>query len=287
MPVKPSFIATIHKDTYPAISPTAAAPLPAGFAVFVTGASKGIGRAMPIAFAQAGASHIAFGARGDVSSVKTAVLAAAKAAGRPEPQVLALQLDVTDRASVAAAAQAVEVAFGKVDVVVNNAALMENWASILDVDPDEWWRVWEVNVRGVFEVTRALLPLLLRGTGKTVVNVGSQGGHLLSPGASAYQTSKFALMRLSEFLCCEYAEQGLVAWTAHPAGVATDMSHKLPPDSNFRESKRASSLTLERWRRSIADDRGQYSLIRRSCQRMAPFCSRASIGRGLRGGIST
>ena len=69
-----------HTDTYPAISPTAH-PLPPGRAVLVTGASRGIGRAISIAFAQAGASHIGIGARGSLDATKDAMLAAAKAAG--------------------------------------------------------------------------------------------------------------------------------------------------------------------------------------------------------------
>ena len=185
-PVNLNGTITEHDDTYPFISPAAAA-LPPGRAVLVTGASKGVGQALALAYARAGASHIALGARSNLDEVKQLTLSAAQTAGHEAPSVLALALDVQDRGSVAAAAATIAQAFGRLDVVVNNAGALETWRPIAESDPDEWWRTWDVNVRGVYEVTRQMLPLLLKSELKTVVNVASRGAHSAMRGASAYQ----------------------------------------------------------------------------------------------------
>ena len=174
-----------------------------------------MGKALAISFAKAGASQIAIGARSALEDVQQAVLAAAKSAGHKEPQVLALKLDICDEASVAAAATATDKAFGKLDVVVNNAGYLEEWKAIADSDPPTWWRSWDTNIRGVYLATRALLPLLVKGDTRMLVNVGSRGGHSIRPGASGYQGTKFALMRFTEFICNEEQGRGIVAFTGN------------------------------------------------------------------------
>lgn len=79
---------------------------------------------------------------------------------------------------------------------------------MVDGNEEEWWRCWEVNVRGVYWVTKALLPLLLKEGGeKTVINVTSTGALALTKGASAYQPSKLAVMRLAEYFMADYVDQ--------------------------------------------------------------------------------
>lgn len=184
------FTPTAHHDTYPAVDPTQW-DLTGKF-VLVTGASRGIGAATAIAFARAGASGIAIGARsgGALEDVEGAVrTAAAERKGASAPQVLRLALDVTDEASVRAAARVVEDAFGRLDVLINNAGHMEEARPAAEVDARQWWKTWDVNVRGTFLVTQACLPLMLAGGGgeRIVVNVSSRGAHLLFPGYSGYQ----------------------------------------------------------------------------------------------------
>ena len=87
---------------------------------------------------------------------------------------------------------------------------------------------WEVNVRGPYLLTRALLPMMLEEGERIIVNIGSVGAHCTFPGASSYQISKFALMRFTEFVMTDYGAQGIVAHTVHPGGVATDMSLRMP-----------------------------------------------------------
>ena len=144
------FVSTIRHDTYPAIDPSKASL--EGQHILITGASKGIGRATATAYAKAGASAIALGARSDLSEVEKEVQKAAADAGKKAPQVLTINLDVQSRESVEKAAKETEKSFGAIDILVNNAGYLEDFKPIADSDPDEWWKTWEI-------VTSTLLRL--------------------------------------------------------------------------------------------------------------------------------
>lgn len=219
-----AFAAKSHNDTYPAI--TAAESKQNERAVFISGASKGIGRATAISFAQAGASDIAIAARSPLDAVEEAVLDAAKRAGRQSPRVLKLALDISDEESVRSAASQTQQIFGRLDIVVNNAGCLETTTLLADTDPTLWWNSLEVNLKGTYLMTRAFLPLLLKGGEKTIVNVSSMGAHLTLPGMSAYQTSKLATLRLTEFTSIE--NEGILAFAINPGFVATELGYKLP-----------------------------------------------------------
>lgn len=223
-----SFVSTIRHDTYPYISPSSAVGL-AHKHVFITGASKGCGRSLALSYARAGVSGLVLTARSSLSVVVTEVAAAAKDAGHPPPKVFSYVMDVEDRSAIEQVAKSVEKDLdGRLDILVNNAGYLETWEKLADSDPDEWWKSWTVNIRGPYLVTRALLPLMLRGGDKTIVNLSSIGAHRTAPGASAYETSKFALCRLTEFLMAEYGDQGILAFAVHPGSVMTDLAGKLP-----------------------------------------------------------
>ncbi|MDI1485954.1 MAG: hypothetical protein OHK93_004143 [Ramalina farinacea] len=208
----------VHSDTYPAISPLTADL--SGKSIFIAGASKGIGKAIALSYARGGASRIALAARSDLSSLIAELRTAAAEAQRPEPpEILPVQIDITDRASVEAGAKLVADKFGgKLDIVVHNSGVL-NFGNVVEGDPEQWWRNWEVNVKGLQLVARSFVPLLLAGQEKTFVAISSVGAHLLSPGLSGYQTSKLAVLRLMEFLDAEYADKGLLAYAVHPGNV--------------------------------------------------------------------
>ena len=217
---------TVHNDTYPAIDPTSLKPSHEGRAVFISGASRGIGYSIAISYARAGASYIAIGARSDLTVLAKEIETAAQEAGRPKPKVLSLKLDVTDRVSVEAAAGEIRNAFGRLDVVVSNAASLGEMQLIADTDPDVWWNTWELNVKGQYLVMRTFIPLLLDTADglKTICTVASVGAHLQTPTLSAYQPSKLANLRISEFASIEYADRGLIAYSVHPGNVPTPLA---------------------------------------------------------------
>lgn len=211
----------VHNDSYPAIDPLKADL--SNKSVFISGASRGLGRAMALSFARAGASCIAIGARRDMTTLVEEIKDKAMAAKRKSPEVLPIEFDVTSQESIANAAAAVSREFKKLDILVNNAGVLSAKANVADSDPDDWWKAWTVNVRGTYLVTRAFLPLMLEGGDKQIVNVCSVGAHVVSPGLSAYQRSKLAQLRFTEFVCAEYGEQGVVAFCIHPGNIPTDI----------------------------------------------------------------
>lgn len=161
------------------------------------------------------------------------ILSAAKSAGKAAPKVLKLAMDVMDYESVDAAAKMIEKEWGRLDILINNAGFLGKFKSIADADISEWWRNYEVNLRGVFWASKACLPLMLKGGEKTIVNVSSAGAHGVSEGNSGYSGSKFALLRFTEFLNGEYWKQGLLAYTVHPCGAATELGLGMPEHMHF------------------------------------------------------
>ncbi|KAL1881333.1 hypothetical protein Daus18300_001186 [Diaporthe australafricana] len=223
---------TVHSDTYPAIDPTKLSPsLLKGRAVCIGGASRGIGKAIAISFARGGATQIAIAARSTASlePVAQELKAAAAEAGRDADalQVLCVAVEASSPSSVAAAADAVGREFGgRLDAVVQNAAIFGTPAKIADADPDEWWRVYEVNVRGQLLAAKYFLPLLLGTSGglKTFVTVASVGAHLVGETYSHYMSGKLVNLRVAEFVDLEYRAEGVSAWCVHPGNVLTDMA---------------------------------------------------------------
>ncbi|KAJ5417850.1 uncharacterized protein N7487_001400 [Penicillium crustosum] len=197
-----NFTSRSHHDTYPAIDPTKR-DLSSKY-IFITGASKGIGRETALSYSRAGCAGIAVGARTNLDRLAASISEAASEAGKPVPQIVVVPLDVTEEKSVTAAAATVNEAFPRLDILINNAGYLEKRAKIADSDPEEWWRTWNVNVLG---------PI---------------AAHLLSPGGSAYQTSKLALQRWTEFLDADHGPDGILTFAVHPGGVLTDMGKRLP-----------------------------------------------------------
>lgn len=140
-----TFTPTLHHDTYPLITPSpSSAP---GLHIFITGASKGIGRATALSYAKGGASAIGLGARSDLSELAEEIKQIAGEAGKggeAGTKVVCVKLDVQDRGSVEEAARVVGKKMGWVDVLVNNAGYLEEFAPIGESDPEGWWKTWEV-----------------------------------------------------------------------------------------------------------------------------------------------
>nr|BCD52387.1 short-chain dehydrogenase/reductase SptI [Aspergillus sp.] len=219
-----NFITTQHHDTYPAIQKSCHQ----GHVVAITGASSGIGKATALSFARAGVSVLALIARRSLDEVESDIAMAAVAAGHQAPKVLKLVADVTDESSINAAAEETRCHHGRLDVLVNNAGRVETMSSLLDGDPQDWWRTFEVNIKGVYLTTRAFLPLLLAGGERTIINIGSMGAVSPIAGLSAYLSSKVALLQFSNVLTLEYGRYGLVSFTVYPGDVQTEVLGSFP-----------------------------------------------------------
>ena len=157
--------------------------------MLVTGASKGIGRAIALTMAQSGARGLALLARSSLSAVKEECLAVQRP-GYPL-EVQTLQIDISNHAQVEATAKEVEKKFGQLDIVINNAGYLNDFQLIAESDPLEWWKVWEVNLHGMYNITRTFLPLLIvSGGDKTIINLSSIGAHVLNKGQSSYAVGR-------------------------------------------------------------------------------------------------
>ena len=191
----------------------------AGQVAIVTGGGRGVGRTIAQCLAESGAVVVVAGRSMD--HLTETVRLIEQAGGR----ALALEADVTDRQSVEALVQATEERLGAVDLLVNNAAIL-TVAPILVADPDEWWRCVDVNLRGAFLCTRAVLPgMISRGRGR-IVNLVSSSAYKDAPYMSAYTSSKAALIRFTSSLAAETKAHGLAAFAIHPGTVDTQMQQE-------------------------------------------------------------
>ena len=187
----------------------------------VTGANRGIGLEVTRQLAARGWT-VLLGAR----SLAKARAAAASLTASVKYQVEALELDVADDASAAAAGEAVLDRLGRLDVLVNNAAILyDTWQRGVTADLAVVHEAMETNLFGAWRVTQAMLPALRRGRHRRVVNVSSEGGSLASMGGGtpAYSVSKAALNALTRVLAAELRGDGILVNAVCPGWVATDM----------------------------------------------------------------
>ncbi len=189
-----------------------------GQVALVTGAGRGVGRAIALALSHAGAS-VAVCAR---SEDEVAHVAAEIADDRG--RALPLRCDVTDRKDVEDMVAAVERAIGPPDLLVNNAGQFGPVGPLAATDPDDWWHVLEVNLRGPLYCTSAVLPGMLAAGHGRIINISSSAGFAAIPMVSAYVVSKTALYRLSENIALETRGHGVAVFTVNPGLVRTAMS---------------------------------------------------------------
>lgn len=189
----------------------------------VTGASRGIGRAIAVGLAARGVS---VGLLARDTAALNEVAAECRAHGVVAVGVAA---DVTDRAEVAEAVRAVAGSLDRIDLLVNNAGVIEAVERpFLDTDVDESWRVVEVNVRGPLLVTHAVLPVMLAGGGGRIVNMNSGLGFRFAEIYTGYAISKGALARFTGLLDLQYRSRGVRAFDLAPGHVETEMTTAMP-----------------------------------------------------------
>ena len=177
-----------------------------GQVALVTGAGRGIGRAIAVALGDAGASvAICDKSEEEVATTAKAVRARGGIA-------LAVPADVPDLGEVERMVTEVEAEMGPVDLLVNNAGVHGPVAPLVESGPDEWWQTMEVNVRGLLYCSLAVLGgMVERGHGR-IVNLASGLGFVASPTLSSYCVSEAALLRLTESLAVEARDHGVHAF---------------------------------------------------------------------------
>ncbi|MBO3271989.1 3-ketoacyl-ACP reductase [Hymenobacter sp. NBH84] len=191
-----------------------------GKIALVTGAGKGIGRAVAVALAQEGV-HVGLLARSENDlrevaaeleklGVKTAVVTA----------------DVADRAAVEAAAAQVQQQLGTIDILINNAGTAA-FGKFLEQEPEAWENIIRVNLMGVYYATRAVLPGMIERQTGDIINISSTAGQRGAAATSAYSASKFAVLGLTESLMQEVRKHNIRVSALTPSTVATPLAQEL------------------------------------------------------------
>lgn len=212
-----------------------------GQIAFITGGGRGIGRQIAKHLAQANAT-IVVAARTLVELDETAKVITARG-GKAIP----FQLDVTNSNEVDAVIKKVNSQIGSIDLLINNAGIGLDRALTWQTAPADWWRVFEVNVRGALVCTYAVLGSMVERNHGRIINIGSNAGIKSSPMISAYGASKAALLHFSCSIGEEIRGTNVCIFTFSPGLVYTDMTKNISifkdlPDSAWTPIERVGEI---------------------------------------------
>jgi len=188
-----------------------------GKKALITGAGKGIGKALAIAFAKEGI-HVAL-----LSRTKKDLEKVAKEARTYGVEAVVVTADVSSIDSVNKAAETVLNAFGRIDILINNAGIGK-FGKFMDLEPVEWEEIININLMGVYYVTRAFLPQMIERKTGDIINISSTAGLKGHAVTSAYSASKFGVLGLTDSLMQEVRKYNIRVNAFIPSTVATDMA---------------------------------------------------------------
>ncbi|WP_247232896.1 3-ketoacyl-ACP reductase [Telluribacter sp. SYSU D00476] len=189
-----------------------------GKVALVTGAGKGIGKAIAVALAQEGV-HVGLMARSE--GALQAVAEEIKALGVNAATAVA---DVSNREAVEAAVAQLQSSLGPIDILINNAGTAA-FGKFLELEPEQWEEQVRVNLFGVYYTTRAVLPQMIERQTGDIINISSTAGRAGSPVTSAYSASKFGVFGLSESLMQEVRKHNIRVTAMAPSTIVTDLAN--------------------------------------------------------------
>lgn len=188
-----------------------------GKVALVTGAGRGIGRAVAFALANEGVNIGLFArTEADLKEVANELEALGV-------KVAFAAVDIASKEEVDQAVKKITSELGKMDILINNAGIGK-FATLLDMEPEEWKRIIDVNLMGAYHVTRAVLPQLIEKNGGDIINISSTNGLNGAATSSAYSASKFGLIGLTESLAQEVRRNNIRVTALTPSTVATELA---------------------------------------------------------------
>jgi NAD(P)-dependent dehydrogenase (short-subunit alcohol dehydrogenase family) len=207
----------------------------AGKSAVITGGGTGIGQAIALAFAREGSQVAVAGRRKQKLDETLRLLQQAGCSG------LALECDVTNAADTERVVKSAEGAFGKVDVLVNNAGAL-SVSTVENISEEDWDRVMATNVKGPFLMSRAALPAMRRAGGGSIINVGSVLGIVAIRDRAAYCASKGAVTMLTRAMALDHADDNIRVNCLCPSIVESDMTKNLFAEGEAGRQARESRL---------------------------------------------
>ena len=186
----------------------------------ITGAGKGIGKAIALALAKEGVNIIL------VARTQEEIDSVAAKVRSLRVKALAITADVADINSVNSAVKKALAEFGTIDILINNAGIAA-FGKFLELEPTDWERIIQVNLMGTYYVTRAVLPNMIERQTGDIINISSTAGLSGNALTSAYSASKFAVLGLTESLMQEVRKHNIRVTALTPSTVATDMAKEL------------------------------------------------------------
>jgi 3-oxoacyl-[acyl-carrier protein] reductase len=190
----------------------------------VTGASRGIGRAIALSLAEEGATVVVNYARSNQAADE--VVEKIKAMGG---KAIALQADVAQADQVDTLISGVIEQYGRIDILVNNAGITRD-TLLLRMKPEDWQSVIDLNLTGVFLCTRAVSKLMLKQRSGRIINIASVSGQMGNPGQANYSAAKAGVIGFTKTIAKEMASRGITVNAIAPGFIATDMTQDLKTD---------------------------------------------------------
>ncbi|HEY9726703.1 MAG TPA: 3-oxoacyl-[acyl-carrier-protein] reductase [Chroococcales cyanobacterium] len=199
----------------------------------VTGASRGIGRAVALALASQGANVVVNYASSSAAAeevVASITQAGGNAIARgAAPEAIALQADVSKSEQVDALINRTLEKFGRIDVLVNNAGITRD-TLLLRMKPEEWQAVIDLNLTGVFLCTRAVSKTMLKQRSGRIINIASVAGQMGNPGQANYSAAKAGVIGFTKTVAKELASRGITVNAVAPGFIETDMTSDIKAD---------------------------------------------------------
>ncbi len=200
-----------------------------GKVAIVTGASRGIGRAIALELARLGANVVvnyASSSQAAEELVTEITAAGGNAVSEAMPKAIAIQADVSQAAQVDSLFKAAIDKFKSIDILVNNAGITRD-TLLLRMKPEDWQAVIDLNLTGVFLCTRAVSKIMLKQRSGRIVNIASVAGQMGNPGQANYSAAKAGVIGFTKTVAKELAARGITVNAVAPGFIATDMTENI------------------------------------------------------------
>ena len=205
--------------------------------VIITGASSGLGEATARRLAKSGAKLMLAARRED--RLQELVAEIQQDGGTAKYQVT----DVSDRSQVEALAQATQQAYGRIDVLVNNAGIMP-LSPLAETKVDEWEQMVDVNIKGVLYGVAAVMPIMLQQESGQIINLSSVAGHKVFATGTVYCATKFAVKAISEGIRLE-SDGKIRSTNISPGAVATELTNTISHDATADMAEQLYGLAID------------------------------------------